>query len=377
MSKLPKTMKALVWLGKSDKELKGNVLNNIDFVDKPTPKIERPTDVIVRTTTLTICGTDLGIMHNKQPYMRHGITLGHEGVGVVVEVGSEVKNTKVGDKVIIPAITPDGECYYCKRNLQSHCENSEVPGVGWIFGHMIDGTHAEYVRVPFGDVSCVKVPEGMTEEQAVMTADILPTCYEIGVLSGDIQEGESVLIVGAGPIGLAGLVTALTFKPKNLIVADLDDARLEAAKKIGATHVVNSRNHAEAVAKIREITEGRGVDVAIEAVGYPATWKLCEDSVAIGGHVSVVGVHGKPVDFHLETHWINNITVSTGLVNGFSIQDLLGKISKGLIDTNVFSQPEHRNFKLSEIKEKAYEVFANAPKYKALKVIIHNDITKA
>lgn len=377
MSKLPKTMKALVWLKKTDEELKGDVLNNIDFVDVPTPTIKHPKDVIVRTTTLTICGTDLGIMHNKQWYMEKGRILGHEAVGVIEEVGPEVKHVKVGDKVIVPAISPCGECYYCKRDLQSHCSNSEIPGVGWIFGHMIDGTHSEYVRVPFGDTTCIPVPKGITEEQAIMVADILPTCYEIGVLSAKIQKGSTVLIVGAGPIGLSGLVTAMTFEPSKIIMADLDDARLDAALKIGATHVVNSKDHEAAVAKIKEITGGLGVDAAIEAVGYPATWKLCEDSIAIGGHISVVGVHGKPVDFHLEKHWINNITLSTGLVNCFSVSELLEKIGKGLIDTNVFSNPEHRDFKFSNMKTDAYRVFANAPQYKALKVIIHNDITKA
>lgn len=364
MSNLPEKMKALVWKGNGE----------VKLIDKDTPKLIKDSDAIVHMETTTICGTDLGIKHDKIPYMDKGTTLGHEGVGTIVKVGVDVKDLKVGDRVIVSAVSTCGICDNCKKNLQAHCTN----GGGWIFGYKIDGTLAEYVRVPFADHSLIKLDKDIAVDQAIFTSDILPTGYEIGVLKANIKPTDSVLIVGAGAVGTAALLTALTFNPKMIIVADINDDRLELSKKSGATHVVNSRDASKAAEEIYMLTNGQGVDVAIEAVGYPATFDLAQVTIAVGGHISVVGVHGKPVPFNLNNLWIKNITVSTGLVSANTTVDLLSKIKAGKISTELLSKPEHRNFKLSKIDQpnEAFDIFENAEKHHAMKVIIRNDIER-
>jgi alcohol dehydrogenase len=346
-------MKALTYLGPGKKEV----------MEKPKPKIEKETDVIVKITKTTICGTDLHILKGDVPTVEEGRILGHEGVGVVEEVGSAVKNFKKGDRVLISCITSCGKCENCKKGLYAHCEDG-----GWILGHLIDGTQAEYVRIPYADTSLYPIPEGADEEALVMLSDILPTGFEIGVLNGKVQPGQTIAIIGAGPVGMAALLTAQFYSPAEIIMVDLDDNRLEVAKKFGATQVVNSGD-GKAIEKIMELTDGKGVDVAMEAVGIPATFDICQEIIKPGGRIANVGVHGKSVDFHIEKLWIRNITLTTGLVNTTSTPMLLKTVEAKKL------QPEqlitHR-FAFSDIMN-AYEVFGNASKEKALKVIISND----
>ncbi len=342
-------MKALVYHGPAKRK----------WEEKPKPKIKNPTDAIIKITKTTICGTDLHIMKGDVPEVVEGLILGHEGVGVIEEAGKNVLNFKVGDKVLISCITSCGICDACRKGMYSHCETG-----GWILGHLIDGTQAEYVRIPHTDTSLYHIPDDVDEEAIVMLSDILPTGFECGVLNGQIKPGDTVAIVGAGPIGLAALLTAQFYSPAEIIMVDLDENRLNVAKTIGATKLV-SKN---AVEEILKLTDGKGVDVAIEAVGVSATFNICQSIIAAGGHLANVGVHGKSVELHLEKLWSHNITITTRLVDTVTTPMLLKTVlSKKL-------QPEklitHR-FALNEIM-KAYDTFGNAAEEKALKVILTN-----
>lgn len=343
-------MKALVYQGPGQKS----------WEDKASPVIEKPTDAVVRILHTTICGTDLHILKGDVPAVTKGRTLGHEGVGIVEEVGSAVRNFKKGDHVLISCVTSCGSCANCKRQLYSHCADG-----GWILGHLIDGTQAQQVRIPHADNSLYPIPAGADEEALVMLSDILPTGFEIGVLSGKVKPGDSVVIVGAGPVGLAALLTAQFYSPATLIVVDADPNRLEVAKRFGATHTIDI-NVENAVDRIFALTDGVGVDVAIEAVGIPASFDTCQEVIAPGGHIANVGVHGKSVELHLEKLWIQNINISTGLVNTNTTPMLLKTVQSGKIEPGQLIT--HR-FKLDDILE-AYEVFANAAKEKAIKVIL-------
>lgn len=340
----------------------------IGLVEQEKPTIINPTDAVVRLLKTTICGTDLHILGGDVPETPPGTILGHEGIGVVEEVGSAVNNFKVGDKVIISCITACNTCFYCKKGLPAHCENG-----GWILGHLINGTQAEYVHIPQADGSLYHAPKTVDDEALVMLSDILPTSYEIGVQASDIKPGDTVCIVGSGPIGLAALLTAQFYSPSQIIMVDLSETRLEAAKRFGATDIICSGDAEIVKTKIDELTNGRGVDVAIECVGYPATFDICQKIVAIGGHIANAGVHGQPVPFDLQDLWIKNITLSTGLVNANTTELLLNVLKSGKIDG---SKLVTHHFKLSEV-EKAYDVFKHAGDNNALKVIIENDISQA
>ena len=337
------------------------------LTEKPKPTVEKPTDAVVRLLKTTICGTDLHILGGNVPACQPGTTLGHEGIGIVEEVGSAVNNFKVGDKVIISCVTACNTCYHCKRQLPSHCDDG-----GWILGHLIDGTQAEYVHIPRADGSLYHAPATVSDDALVMLSDILPTSYEIGVQPSHVKPGDTVCIVGAGPIGLSALLTVQFYSPAKIIMIDLSESRLEAAKKFGATHTIVSTDLESIKAQIDEITDGRGVDISMECVGYPQTFDICQNIISIGGHISNLGVHGKPVKFNLQDLWIKNITLSTGLVNANTTEMLLDVIKTGKIDA---TQLVTHHFKLSEI-DKAYEVFKNAGETNALKVIIENDLTE-
>ncbi|WP_374000275.1 zinc-dependent alcohol dehydrogenase family protein [Bdellovibrio bacteriovorus] len=343
-------MKALIYRGPGKKE----------WAEAPMPKIEKSTDALVRILHTTICGTDLHILKGDVPAVTDGRILGHEGVGVIEETGDGVTNFKKGDRVLISCITSCGRCSYCKQQLYAHCKDG-----GWILGHKINGTQAEYVRIPHADNSLYPAPKGVDDGALLMLSDILPTGFEIGVLSGKIKPGDTVAIVGAGPIGMATLLTSKFYSPSRLIMVDLDDSRLETSRRFGATDMVNSARE-NAVQSILKLTDGVGVDVAIEAVGIPATFDLCQKIVAPGGHVANIGVHGKSVELHLEDLWIKNITLTTGLVSTYSTPMLLQTVKSGTIAPDQLIT--HR-FKMDEIL-KAYEVFANAGKEKTLKVMI-------
>lgn len=343
------TMKGLVYGGPGKIELK----------EIPVPSIEKPTDALVRILKTTICGTDLGILHGKTPSCKPGTTLGHEGVGVIEEIGDGVRNFKKGDHVIISCITSDGTCEYCKKQMYSHCEDG-----GWILGHLINGTQAEYVRIPHADNSLHHIPAGSDEEALVMLSDILPTGHEIGVQNGQVKPGDTIAIVGAGPIGMSVLLTAQFYSPAKIYMIDLDENRLELAKKFGATDTINSEKE-DAVKRIMSETKD-GVDVAIEAVGMPATFDICQKIIRPGGHIANIGVHGKSVDLQIQDLWIQNITITTGLVNTNTTPMLLKTVTSKKIDPNRLIT---HHFKLDEILQ-AYEVFGNASKEKAMKVII-------
>ncbi|MDR3491333.1 MAG: zinc-dependent alcohol dehydrogenase family protein [Gammaproteobacteria bacterium] len=343
-------MKALVYLAPGKKNLE----------DRPIPEITSPMDAIVKVTKTTICGTDLHILKGDVPTCEPGRILGHEGVGIIDKVGSGVTEFKPGDHVLISCITADGKCEYCRKGMYSHCING-----GWILGHKIDGTQAEYVRIPYADTSLYKIPAGADEDAIVMLSDILPTGFECGVLNGKVQPGSTVAIVGSGPIGLAALLTAQFYSPSEIIMIDLDDNRLAVAKKFGATATINSSD-GKAPEKLMKMTNGRGVDTAIEAVGIPATFNICEDIVAPGGTIANIGVHGTKVDLHLERSWSQNISITTRLVDTFATPMLLKTVVSKKINPNLLIS---HHFKLDTILE-AYETFGQAAKTKALKVII-------
>jgi alcohol dehydrogenase len=343
-------MKALVYLGPGCKAIE----------DRPKPQILAPGDAIVKLVKTTICGTDLHILKGDIATCEPGCILGHEGVGVVDSVGAGVTTFRPGDRVVISCISSCGKCEYCRRGMYSHCTTG-----GWILGNEIDGTQAEYVRTPHADTSLYRIPDGMDEEALVMLSDILPTGFECGVLNGKVTPGSTVAIVGSGPIGLAALLTAQFYSPAEIIMIDLDDNRLGLARQFGATHTINSAD-GKAAETVKTLTGGRGVDTAIEAVGVPATFLLCQDLVAPGGIIANIGVHGAKVDLHLERLWSENVAITTRLVDTVTTPMLLKIVQSKKIDpTRLIT---HR-FKLDQILD-AYDTFGCAVDTHALKVII-------
>lgn len=349
-------MRALVYHGPGNKA----------WEEVPDPELQSATDAIVQVDTTTICGTDLHILKGDVPAVTDGRILGHEGVGTVTQVGSAVKGLKAGDRVIISCITPCGSCSYCHQNLPSHCLDPEgAPGVGWIFGHLIDGTQAEYVRVPFADGTLHKVPDGVSDEAALMLSDILPTGFEIGVRNGGVKPGDVVAVVGAGPVGLSAIMTAGLYGPSRVIAIDLDDNRLALAQTFGATDAVNSAA-SDWKDQVIEMTDGLGVDVAIEAVGIPATFDMCTELIRPGGAVANVGVHGASVELKLQDLWINDVSITTGLVSATTTGMLLKLVAQGKLAPERFVT--HR-FTLDEMMD-AYDTFGRAAETKAMKVAI-------
>jgi len=327
----------------------------------PDPVILDDTDAIVRVDVVTICGTDLHILKGDVAAVTDGRILGHEAVGTVEAVGSGVKNVKVGDRVLVSCITACGACRYCRDGSYGQC----LGGGGWILGHKIDGTQAEKVRVPFADTSTYPVPPGVTDEQLLMLADILPTGYEVGVLNGHVRPGDVVAVVGSGPIGLSAMMGARLFSPAHVIAIDMADSRLEAAKTFGADIVINNSRE-DALQIVRDLTGGLGADVAIEAVGVPATFELATQLARPGGHIANIGVHGQPVTLHLEELWIRNVTITTGLVDTYSTPTLLRLAQGHQVDTDRFIT---HHFSMDQFDE-AYDVFARAADTGALKVIL-------
>ena len=345
-------MKALVYRGPGSRV----------WEDRPRPTIIQATDAIVRITTTTICGTDLHILKGDVPTVTSGRILGHEGVGIIEDLGTNVAGFQKGDKVLISCITSCGRCSFCRKGMYSQCREG-----GWILGNRIDGTQAEYVRIPHADTSLYALPPEADEEAATMLSDIFPTGLECGVLNGQVKPGDTVAIVGAGPVGLAALLTAQLYSPAEIVMIDLDAHRLEVAQSFGATKVVDSSD-GQAIGHIIAMTNGAGVDVAIEAVGIPATFDICQSIVAPGGRIANVGVHGKPVEFHIERLWSYNITLTTRLVDTVTTPMLLKIVQSGRLDAKKLVS--HR-FDLAEIMN-AYDVFGNAAKERALKVVLKN-----
>lgn len=349
-------MKALVFHGPGQRS----------WEDKPRPTVRETDDAIVRITTSTICGTDLHILKGDVPSVTAGRILGHEGVGIVEAIGAGVSSFRPGDRVLISCITACGICDFCRKGMPSHCRTG-----GWILGNTIDGTQAEYVRIPHADTSLYRVPTELDVEAVVMLSDILPTAYECGVLNGQVKPGDTVAIVGAGPIGLAALLTAQLYSPSAMLMIDLDDHRLQMAQRFGATSIVNSGAE-DAVARVLALTGGAGVDLAIEAVGTPASFDTCQAIVAAGGRIANIGVHGKPVQLHLEKLWDRNIALTTRLVDTVTTPLLLKLLQAGKLHPATLVT--HR-FRLDDIMQ-AYDTFANAAKVSALKVILQGPDTR-
>ena len=343
-------MKALVYKGPGQKAVE----------DRPIPEIRDPNDAIVKISKTTICGTDLHILKGHVPTCRPGRILGHEGTGTVEKTGAGVTAFRPGDRVLISCISACGRCEYCRRGMYSHCTTG-----GWILGNEIDGTQAEYVRTPHADTSLYHIPDGANEEALVMLSDIVPTGFECGVLNGKVAPGSTVAIVGAGPIGLAALLTAQFYSPAEIIMIDPDKTRLEATKHFGATATVSATG-TEAAEAVMKLTGGRGVDTAIEAVGVPASFLTCEDIIAPGGTIANVGVHGVKVDLHLERLWSQNISITTRLVDTVSTPMLLKIVQAHKIDP---AKLITHHFKLDKILD-AYDAFSRAAETRALKVVI-------
>jgi len=344
-------MKALVYHGPGQRA----------WEDAPDPTIQEPTDAIVRIDSSTICGTDLHILKGDVPAVTPGTVLGHEAVGTIVETGAAVTTLKEGDRVLVSCITSCGRCRFCREGHYGLCTG----GGGWIFGHLIDGLQAELARVPFVETSVHKVPESLTDEQVLFLADILPTSYEVGILNGKVGPGDTVVIVGAGPIGLAAVMTAKLMKPGRIVVVDLDTARLARAREFGADVTIDN-GHEDPIAAVKELTGGLGADVAIEAVGVPQTFELCTDIIRPGGRVANVGVHGHAVTLHLERLWIQDVTITTGLVDTVTTPVLMQLIEQGKLDPTLFAT--HR-FALDDTMA-AYDTFSAAAESNALKVVL-------
>jgi alcohol dehydrogenase len=326
----------------------------------PDPDVVEPTDAVVRVDTVTICGTDLHILRGDVPEVRPGTVLGHEAVGEVVEVGADVRTVRPGDRVLVSCITACGRCRYCREAVYGQC----LGGGGWILGHRIDGTQAEFVRVPFADLSVHPLPAVVAAEDAVLLADIFPTAYEVGVLNGRVRPGDTVAVVGAGPIGLAVVATAHLFAPERVVAVDVAPARLEAARKLGAEAVADAREAPEQL--VADLTGGLGADVVVEAVGAPEAFEMCTRMVRPGGRVANVGVHGGPATLHLEELWARNVTITTGLVDTRSTPLLLRMAAAGRLPA---SRLVTHTFPLERMEE-AYDVFAHAAETGALKVVL-------
>ncbi|MGZ4637635.1 MAG: zinc-dependent alcohol dehydrogenase family protein [Actinomycetes bacterium] len=349
-------MRALVYHGAGQKS----------WDEVPDPSLEDDFDAIVGVDAATICGTDLHILKGDVPEVTPGRILGHEAIGTVEAVGRAVRSVQPGDRVLVSCINGCGMCRYCREGHYGQC----LAGGGWVLGHLIDGVQADYVRVPFADNSLYRLPASMSAEAAVLLADILPTSYEVGVLNGNVRPGDTVVIVGAGPIGLAAFMTARLFSPAHIIVVDQVASRLDAAKRLGADVVIdNSAGQADPAELVNDLTDGLGADVVMEAVGVPATFELCTRLVRPGGHVANIGVHGAPATLHLESLWIKNVTITTGLVDTSSTARLLSLVHNRQLDPSLLVT---HTYDLSEIMH-AYDVFAGAGDSGALKVLMHKN----
>ncbi|MHB9864231.1 zinc-dependent alcohol dehydrogenase family protein [Streptomyces sp. YIM S03343] len=328
--------------------------------DVPDPGVQETTDVIVRVDAVTICGTDLHILKGDVPEVPPGTVLGHEAVGEIVDIGPDVRTVRPGDRVLVSCITACGRCAYCRRGMYGQCRG----GGGWALGHLIDGTQAEFVRVPYADLSVHALPGTLDSREAVLLADIFPTAYEVGILNGQVRPGDTVVVVGAGPVGLAAIATARLLSPERIVAVDLADARLDAAKRLGADVVVNAAEAPEQL--VADLTDGLGADVVIEAVGLPETFEVCTRMVRPGGRVANVGVHGRPATLHLEELWIKNVTITTGLVDTHSTPTLLRMAAAGRLPVSALVT---HTFPLNEMQE-AYDIFARAADTGAIKVVL-------
>ena len=344
-------MKALVYHGPGER--------GWDTVADPT--IVDPTDAIVRIDTSTICGSDLHILKGDMPETLPGTVLGHEAVGTILEIGAAVTTVAPGDRVLLSCVSACGRCRYCKESRYGQC----LGGGGWIFGHTINGLQAELARVPFADNSVYKFPATLGDEQVLFLADILPTAFEVGVLNGTITPGDVVAIIGAGPVGLSAILTAALYTPGRIVAIDLADGRLESALRFGADITINNGRD-DPIALVMDLTDGLGADIALEAVGVPQTFELATELIRPGGHVANIGVHGHSATLHLEKLWTRDVTITTGLVDTFSIPQLLALVVNGRLDPSLFAT---HHYSLDDTMV-AYDTFADAANSGALKVVL-------
>ncbi len=331
------------------------------LTDAPDPEMTHEADAIVRVEATSICGTDLHILAGDVPSVRDGRILGHEAVGTVVDVGSAVRTMGPGDRVLISSISACGSCRYCREAHYGQC----LGGGGWILGHTYDGAQAEYVRVPFADTSTHPVPDGVADEDALMLSELLPTGYEVGVLKAGVWPGDVVVVIGCGPVGLTAMMGARLFSPSHIVAIDRADARLEAAKQFGADILISDAT-GDPLPVVRSVTDGLGADVIIEAVGRPESFELAMRLGRPGARIANVGVHGKPAALHLEDQWTRDITLTTGLVDTYSVPALLRLLASQQLDTKKLVT--HR-FAFADF-ERAYDVFARSAETGALKVVL-------
>ena len=344
-------MRALVYHGPGQKA----------WEEVADPEILDDGDIIVRVDATTICGTDLHILKGDVPAVHEGRILGHEAVGTVEEAGDGVRRLCPGDRVLVSCISGCGSCHYCREARYGQC----LEGGGWVLGHKVDGTQAEYVRVLYADTSTFRIPDGVSDEEALMLADILPTGYEVGVLAGGVRPGDVVAVVGCGPVGLSAITGARLYSPSQIVAVDLSDARLEAAKQFGADVTVNNSRE-DPLSVIKDLTGRLGADVAIEAVGVPASFELAVKMARPGGRIANIGLHGEAATLHLEEQWIRDITITTGLVDTSSVPTLMRLITTGQINARQFIT---HHIGLDDFEE-AYDVFARAADTAALKVVL-------
>jgi alcohol dehydrogenase len=343
-------MKALVYYGPGKRS----------WEDVPDPEVTDPDDVVVRVDAFTICGTDLHILRGDVPEVQSGRVLGHEAVGTVTSVGAGVRTLQTGDRVLMSCISACGRCRFCREGRYGQCQG----GGGWVLGHLIDGVQAEFVRIPFADGSVHRLAAEIPDDAALMLADILPTSYEVGALNGGVRPGDTVVIVGAGPIGLAAIMSVGLYSPLQIIVVDPVPSRRAAATAFGADRVLAPEDDVAAV--VQELTGGLGADVSIEAVGIPATFDMAVALIRPGGRVANVGVHGKPTTLHLEELWIKDVTITTGLVDTSSTPMLLRMLRAGRLDAARIIT--HR-FGFDEVSQ-AYDTFEDPVSSGALKVAV-------
>jgi len=331
----------------------------IRWDEHPDPKIQQDTDIILRVTTTTICGSDTHIIKGGVPDTPYGTVLGHEGVGVVESVGNAVRNVVPGDRVLATCVTACGFCRFCTAQQYGQCLNG-----GWALGHLIDGVQAEYARIPYAQNSLYKIPDALTDEQVLFLTDILATGYEVGVLMGQVRPGDTVVIVGSGPVGLSATLTAQLFSPANIVVVDLVESRRKKALELGATHAVSPEEVHDLVS---DLTDGLGADVTMEAAGFPAPFELAADLVRSGGRIANIGVHEEPATLHIEKLWAKQVTITTGIPSALTVPALMKAIAAGTLDAT--SLISHR-IPLNETAQ-GYEIFKNAAETNALKVVMY------
>lgn len=346
------TMKAFVYHGPEKMSL--------DQVPKPT--IIKPTDAIVKVTTSTICGTDKHIRHGGMPEVEPGRIIGHEFCGIVEEVGSSVNKFKKGDRVAVSCVTQCMDCYYCRRGMYSQCTTGS-----WIFGYMIDGCQADYVRVPYADSGMYIIPDSLTDEDVLFVGDILSTGY-FGAENGNIQPGDTVAVFGSGPVGMCAMATARLWGPARIVAVDIDDSRLEFAKKNGWADYALNPQKVDVVQALKDMTGGRGADVTIEANGFEPTFKGAIDGVRAGGTVSLIGVFEKPQVVEMNKLWKKNIAIKMGLVNANRISELIDLIKEGKLNMKPLIT---HTLPLSQVAE-GYDIFEER-RDNAIKVVLKGD----